>query len=68
MVCIPSLPLVLSCADDGEYCIRSEMIAAERIDYTSAVVCLHHKPAQLPSAEFPGVKSRLDDFVACVYD
>jgi hypothetical protein len=43
------------------------MNAAERIDYTSAVVCLHHKPAQLSNAEFPGVKSRLDDFVACVY-
>ncbi|KAJ5819931.1 hypothetical protein N7474_005522 [Penicillium riverlandense] len=41
-----------------------ELTAAERIDYTSAVVCLHHKPAELPSAEYPGVKSRLDDFVA----
>ena len=40
----------------------------ERREYTNAVLCLQEKPSRFsmrPDAEdFPGVKSRFDDFVA----
>jgi tyrosinase len=42
------------------------MAPAERKNYTDAVLCLTRKPPRLPTAEYPGVRSRFDDFVACV--
>ncbi len=42
------------------------MAPAERKNYTDAVSCLTRKPPRLPTAEYPGVRSRFDDFVACV--
>jgi tyrosinase len=48
---------------------RGEMAPAERKNYTDAVLCLTRKPPRLPTAEYPGVRSRFDDFVAYVaYD
>lgn len=47
---------------------RGELLPSERIDYTNAVLCLQRQPAHLPNEEFPGVRSRFDDFVAFVYD
>ncbi|KAJ5683502.1 N-acetyl-6-hydroxytryptophan oxidase ivoB [Penicillium macrosclerotiorum] len=41
-----------------------EMLPAERKSYINAVLCLAQKPPQLPTAEYPGVRSRFDDFVA----
>ncbi|KAK6080982.1 tyrosinase central domain protein [Seiridium cupressi] len=35
----------------------------EKLAYTSAVKCLMSKPAQTPSDQIPGAKSRYDDFV-----
>ncbi|KAJ5644069.1 domain di-copper centre [Penicillium longicatenatum] len=41
-----------------------EMAPAERINYTDAVLCLQRLPPHLPTAKYPGVRSRFDDFVA----
>lgn len=41
-----------------------EMAVAERINYTDAVKCLTRKPPRLPTKDYPGVRSRFDDFVA----
>lgn len=43
------------------------MAPAERKNYTDAVLCMARKPPRLSTAEYPGVRSRLDDFVACVF-
>lgn len=40
------------------------MAPTERISYTDAVLCLQRLPPHLPTAEYPGVRSRFDDFVA----
>ncbi|KAJ5141197.1 N-acetyl-6-hydroxytryptophan oxidase ivoB [Penicillium atrosanguineum] len=40
------------------------MLPKERIGYTNAVLCLQNLPNQVPTAEYPGVRSRFDDFVA----
>lgn len=62
MVCLPTAihqEFILT----GD-CHRSQLAPAERIGYTSAVRCLQELPPQLPTAEYPGVRSRFDDFVA----
>ncbi|KAF9892078.1 hypothetical protein FE257_002484 [Aspergillus nanangensis] len=38
--------------------------AVERTAYVNAVWCLRRQPATLPQADFPGVRDRMDDFVA----
>ncbi|KAJ5211586.1 N-acetyl-6-hydroxytryptophan oxidase ivoB [Penicillium cinerascens] len=43
---------------------RGELLPRERISYTNAVLCLQKLPNQVPTAEYPGVRSRFDDFVA----
>lgn len=43
---------------------RGEMAVSERINYTDAVKCLTRKPPRLPTKDYPGVRSRFDDFVA----
>ncbi|KAF3387274.1 hypothetical protein F1880_001207 [Penicillium rolfsii] len=40
------------------------MLPAERIGYTNAVLCLMRAQPRLPTQEYPGVRSRHDDFVA----
>lgn len=40
------------------------MLPAEREAYTTAVLCLQHKPSQLDPTVYHGAKSRYDDFVA----
>lgn len=47
---------------------RGEMAPAERKNYTDAVLCLTRKPPRLSTAEYAGVRSRFDDFVACVLE
>lgn len=42
------------------------MASADRKNYIDAVLCLTRKPPRLPTAEYPGVRSRFDDFVAYV--
>ncbi|KAH6659725.1 tyrosinase [Truncatella angustata] len=41
----------------------STLSRKEKLAYTSAVKCLMAKPAQTPSDQIPGAKSRYDDFV-----
>jgi tyrosinase len=43
------------------------MAPAERKNYTDAVLCMTRKPPRLSTAEYSGVRSRFDDFVACVF-
>ncbi|GLI80797.1 hypothetical protein PoHVEF18_009154 [Penicillium ochrochloron] len=43
------------------------MASAERKNYTDAVLCMTRKPPRLSTTEYPGVRSRFDDFVACVF-
>lgn len=44
------------------------MAPAEQKNYTDAVLCLARKPPRLPAAEYPGVRSRFDDFVAYAFE
>ncbi|KAE8370232.1 hypothetical protein BDV27DRAFT_152389 [Aspergillus caelatus] len=41
-----------------------ELDETERIEYINAIYCLRERPSYLPNEEFPGVRDRLDDFVA----
>ncbi|KAJ5103928.1 N-acetyl-6-hydroxytryptophan oxidase ivoB [Penicillium argentinense] len=41
-----------------------EMLPAERTSYIKAIKCLTKKPPRLSTAEYPGVRSRFDDFAA----
>ncbi|KAJ5683691.1 N-acetyl-6-hydroxytryptophan oxidase ivoB [Penicillium maclennaniae] len=43
---------------------RGELSPSQRINYTNAVLCLQNLPNQVPTADYPGVRSRFDDFVA----
>lgn len=43
---------------------RRELDESERIEYINAIYCLRERPSYLPNEEFPGVRDRLDDFVA----
>jgi tyrosinase len=40
------------------------MPAADRKDYTRAVNCLMNMPSRYNKTEFPGARSRFDDYVA----
>ncbi|PLB41698.1 tyrosinase family protein [Aspergillus candidus] len=40
------------------------LTAHERTEYIEAVWCLRRQPAHLPNDKYPGVRDRLDDFVA----
>lgn len=46
---------------------RGELTIAERTDYVNAVLCMQNKQSLLPASQYPGVKSRYDDFAAYVY-
>ncbi|KAF9891369.1 hypothetical protein FE257_004225 [Aspergillus nanangensis] len=37
---------------------------AQRTEYIDAILCLRHRPSVIPSSQYPGVRDRLDDFVA----
>jgi tyrosinase len=41
-----------------------DITAAEKKAYIAAVLCIAQKPSKLPAAQYPGAKSRYDDFVA----
>ncbi|KNG91292.1 tyrosinase central domain protein [Aspergillus nomiae NRRL 13137] len=41
-----------------------ELAVAERTDYINAIYCLRERSSALPNEKFPGVRDRLDDFVA----
>ncbi|CAI7616175.1 unnamed protein product [Penicillium glandicola] len=41
-----------------------ELERDQRIDYTNAVLCMQQQPQHLPREKYPGVRNRLDDFVA----
>ncbi|KAJ5155321.1 hypothetical protein N7492_008124 [Penicillium capsulatum] len=41
-----------------------EMPPAHRFGYTDAILCLMKKTPRLPTEHFPGVRNRVDDFVA----
>jgi len=43
---------------------RGDLLKSERKEYIDAVLCLSTKLSITPLAEFPGVRSRYDDFVA----
>ncbi|KAE8385645.1 hypothetical protein BDV23DRAFT_188018 [Aspergillus alliaceus] len=43
---------------------RRELDDTERTEYINAIYCLRERPSSLPNEEFPGVRDRLDDFVA----
>lgn len=43
---------------------RGNLSKSERKQYIDAVLCLSKKPPITPLSEFPGVRSRYDDFVA----
>lgn len=42
---------------------RGDISAEEKKAYIAAVKCLLEKPSRLNSQQFPGAKSRYDDFV-----
>ena len=42
---------------------RGDLSKPDRKAYLDAVVCLFNKPSKLDSKQFPGAKSRYDDFV-----
>lgn len=44
--------------------VRGELSSLDRRAYINAVLCLSKKLGKTPSQEFPGVRSRYDDFVA----
>lgn len=50
--------------DPVDVICRGELTPAERIDYTDAVRCMQQQPQRLSREDFPGVRNRLDDFVA----
>lgn len=43
---------------------RGDISKAERREYIAAMLCLMSKPSQLDQTEYPGAKTRYDDFVA----
>ena len=43
--------------------VRGDLSKPERKAYLDAVVCLTQKPSKLDSKQYPGAKSRYDDFV-----
>jgi len=43
--------------------LRGDLSKPDRKAYLDAVVCLFNKPSKLDSKQFPGAKSRYDDFV-----
>lgn len=55
---------LLCCSGPHLIVDRGSLDAAQRIEYINAVWCLRDKDAVLPVEEFPGVRDRLDDFVA----
>ncbi|CAI7677551.1 unnamed protein product [Penicillium manginii] len=62
----PRLHKQQACEHNGTVARKEwgEMAVAERINYTDAVKCLTRKPPRLPTKDYPGVRSRFDDFVA----
>lgn len=44
------------------------MTPNERVNYTNAILCMRQKPPLLPTEQYPGVRNRMDDFVAYVYN
>lgn len=49
--------LILNAIDSGD------MTQAERLDYIQAVHCLLKAPSKLNPSQYPGAKTRYDDFV-----
>jgi tyrosinase len=43
---------------------RGDLSKVERKEYIDAVLCVSKKPSQGPVKEFPGLRTRYDDFVA----
>jgi tyrosinase len=62
MVCF--LAIILSLSVILRRNRRGDTTAAERKAYTAAVTCLTKAPSKLSASQYPGAKSRYDDFVA----
>ena len=43
---------------------RGSLSKAQRLDYINAVQCMLQSPPLLDQTQYPGVKNRMDDFVA----
>ena len=43
---------------------RGDMTVEQRSDFINATLCLMKAPSKAPKAQFPGARSRYDDFVA----
>ncbi|KAF2852689.1 Di-copper centre-containing protein [Plenodomus tracheiphilus IPT5] len=43
---------------------KGDITATEKRAYIAAVLCITKAPSKLPSAQYPGAKTRFDDFVA----
>lgn len=43
---------------------RGSLNPAQRTEYINAVLCMIDKPTSLPAHEYPGARTRRDDFVA----
>lgn len=61
MVCLT--PGSFSCFLLICYVFRGDISAAEKKAYIAAMLCLIAKPSKLNPTQFPGAKTRYDDFV-----
>jgi hypothetical protein len=64
MVCRARKPGLWSTCTDLANRNRGALSVTEQQGYIDAVWCLRGLPSVLPNEEYPGVRDRLDDFVA----
>jgi len=51
-------------SDVAAMTIRGDMTDEQRSDFINATLCLMKAPSKAPQAQFPGARSRYDDFMA----